>query len=97
MKLPKAATAWTLTALLLPLLLTCAYVAQDQWRHPGNAGWAAWAIYPYGVGVGIIAAFMVPLRRMWLRVLLALSWGVLLMVVLFFWGFFLACLHGDCI
>ena len=51
----KVATAWLLTALLLPLLLTYAYVAQDQWRNPGNAGWAAWAIYPYGVGAGTVA------------------------------------------
>ena len=97
MKLSKAATAWILTALLLPLLVTYVYVAQDQWRHPGNAGWAAWAVYPYGVGVGIVAAFMVPLRRMWARVLLSISWGVLLIAVLFFWSFFLACVHGDCI
>lgn len=92
----RATIAWMLTALLLPLLLTYAYVAQDQWRHPGNAGWAAWAIYPFGVGVGVVAAFMVPLRGMWARALLAVSWGVLLAVALFYWGFFLACIHGDC-
>ena len=88
---------WSAVAVVLPPLVMYGYVAYDQWSSPGQAGWAAWRALPYGVVIGTVASFMIPLERRWVRFTVAFGYAVVLVGVLWAWGFALVCLHGDCI
>jgi hypothetical protein len=86
--------------LLLPFAVLAAFiVGYESYDAPWiNApSWLTFYGMPVSIASVFVAALLLPVRRLWIRLLIALMLSPLFFWMLWWFGLFLACALGDCI
>jgi len=87
-------------AMLLPFVVLAAFVLayesyEAPWIHAPN--WLSYWAMPAAIASLFVGALFLPVRRLWVRLLIALALSPLFFYALWWFGLVVACMLGDCI
>ena len=86
--------------MLLPFLVFAAFIVGYESYEGPSINAPAWLTF-YGMPVSIasvfVAALFLPVRRLWVRLLIALALSPVFFWMLWWFQIYLACALGDCI